>query len=147
MNSFLISPLYDLSIIIYAKNICTQKKGSLGVPRTLWVLTPSLCVTNPLTCNLWNFISFDLKTSYLWVLFVLFPFFLGNNKSAVATLILLTLRLSIAWWSWIYHYNATWLPCQEDFRHKELIRTGVWYHWWVIMRGNHSHWIKHSSKG
>ena len=65
-----------------------HKKGSLGVPRTLWVLTPSLCVTNPLTCNLWHFISFDLKTSYFWVLFVLFPFSLGNNKSAVATLVI-----------------------------------------------------------
>ena len=64
------------------------KKGSLGVPRILWVLTPSLCVTNPLTCNLWHFISFDLKTSYFWVLFVLFPFSLGNNKNAAATLVI-----------------------------------------------------------
>ena len=48
----------------FVQNTYAHKKGFLGVPRTLWVLTPSLCVTNPLTCNLWHFISFDLKTSY-----------------------------------------------------------------------------------
>ena len=62
------------------------KKGSLGVPRTLWVLTPSLCVTNPLTCNLWHFISFDLKTSYFLGFVRTFLLSLGNNKSAVATI-------------------------------------------------------------
>ena len=41
----------------FVPNTYAHKKGSLGVPRTLWVLTPSLCVTNPLTCNLWHFIS------------------------------------------------------------------------------------------
>ena len=63
---------------------------------TLWMLTPSLCVTNPLTCNLLHFISFDLKTSYLLGFVRTFPFSLGNNKSAVATLILLMSSLSIA---------------------------------------------------
>ena len=48
----------------FIQNTYAYKKGSLGVPRTLWMLTPSLCVTNPLTGNLWHFISFDLKTSY-----------------------------------------------------------------------------------
>ena len=65
----------------FVPNTYAHKKGSLGVPRTLWVLTPSLCVTNPLTCNLWHFISFDLKTSYFWVLFVLFPFPLETIKA------------------------------------------------------------------
>ena len=74
MNSFLIPTLYILKTSFYAKSHTHIKKGSLGVPRDLWVLTPSLCVTNPLTCNLWHFISFDLKTSYPWMLFVLFPF-------------------------------------------------------------------------
>ena len=63
------------------------KKGFLGVPRTLWVLSPSLGVTNHLTCNLSHFISIDLKTSYLLGFVRTFRFSLGNNKSAVATLV------------------------------------------------------------
>ena len=81
MNSFLIPTFYLFVNIVFVPNTYAHKKGSLGVPRTLWVLTPSLCVTNPLTCNLWHFISFDLKTSYLWVLFVLFPFPLETIKA------------------------------------------------------------------
>ena len=80
MNSFLIPPLYLFQTSFYTKTHMHTKKGSLGVPKTLWVLTPSLCVTNPLTCNLWHFISFDLKTYYFWVLFVLFPFPLETIK-------------------------------------------------------------------
>ena len=82
--------LYFYQTSFWPKHLHT-KKGSLGVPRILWVLIPSLCVTSPLTYNLWHFISFDLKTSYLWVLFVLFSFSLGNNKRAVATLVIWSL--------------------------------------------------------
>ena len=95
----IINKLFSHSPILFITNIiCTKihmdtKKGSLGVPKIIWVLTPSLCVTNPLTCNLWHFISFDLKTSYLLGFVRTFPFSLGNNKSAVATLVLLTLNL------------------------------------------------------
>ena len=84
-------PILFIGNIICTKTHMHTKKGSLGLPRTLWVLTPSLCVTNPLTCDLWLLLVFIWKLNTFWFLFVIFPFSIGNNKSAVTTLVIWSL--------------------------------------------------------